>query len=316
MKKQIFSKILLGLFVLVLSSTLIIQYSLQNSFLNFFVNVASKSAIFDFVGSVIRFYGLIIPLFENVFAFFSFLGYIFAFVLLIAHVWLSDQVKKNKIILNVLIAIILLIKAIIFILPSGRPLASFICLDLLNNYGRLYSILTLFRFFTDIIILLLKVVSYIVSLVTLILYFKSLNARKGVKVTFAILLSVGLSLVALTTFIYSSRELVVGSHSNMIHSNLSLFGNLVTSQGLLMKLSNNPIVYYSNHLLSSWSVYLFCLLVLIYVVVYTIVESKGKLKLIVLGFIILWIILVTILACIDSTLFLLIFIPNIIGFLC
>ena len=116
MKKQIFSKILLGLFVLVLSSTLITQYSLQNSFLFFFVNVASKSAVFDFAGSVIRFYGLIVPLFENVFAFFSFLGYIFAFVLLIAHVWLSDRVKKNKIILNVLIVIILLIKGIVFIL--------------------------------------------------------------------------------------------------------------------------------------------------------------------------------------------------------
>ncbi len=313
MKKQIFSKILLGLFVLVLSSTLITQYSLQNSFLFFFVNVASKSAIFGFAGSVIRFYGLIIPLFENVFAFFSFLGYIFAFVLLIAHVWLSDQVKKNKIILNVLIVIILLIKVIVFILPSGRPLASFICLDLLHNYGKLYSMLTLFRYFTDIIILLLKVVSYIVSLVTLILYFKGLNARKGVKVTFAILLSIGLSLVALTTFIYSSRELLVVGLNN-IHGGMFLIGDLVTSQGILMKLINNPIVYCSNHLLSSWSVYLFCLLVLIYVVVYTIVESNGKLKLIVLGFIILWIILVIILACIDSTLFLLIFIPNIIGF--
>ena len=315
MKKQIFSKILLGLFVLVLSSTLITQYSLQNSFLNFFVNVASKSAVFDFAGSVIRFYGLIVPLFENVFAFFSFLGYIFAFVLLIAHVWLSDRVKKNKIILNVLIVIILLIKGIVFILPSGRPLASFICLDLLHNYGKLYSMLTLFRFFTDIIILLLKVVSYIVSLVTLILYFKGLNARKGVKVTFAILLSIGLSLVALTTFIYSSRELLVVGLNN-IHGGMFLIGDLVTSQSLLMKLIHNPMVYCSNHLLSSWSVYLFCLLVLIYVVVYTIVESKGKLKLIVLSFIILWIILVIILACIDSTLFLLIFIPNIIGFLC
>ena len=315
MKKQIFSKILLGLFVLVLSSTLITQYSLQISFLEFFINVASKSAIFDFATSIIRFYSLIIPLFENVFAFFSFLGYTFAFVLLIAHVWLSDRVKKNKIILNVLTVIILLIKAIVFILPSGRPLMSFICLDLVNNYGKLYTMIKTFRFLTDIIILLLEGLSYIVSLVTLILYFKGLNARKGVKVTFAILLSVGLSLVALTTFINSSRELLVVGLNN-IHGSMFLIGDLVTSQGLLMKLSHNPIVYYLNNLLSSWSVYLFCLLVLIYVVVYTIVESKGKLKLIVLSFIILWIILVIILACIDSTLFLLTFIPNIIDFLC